>query len=82
MRAHDRLVVKVSDRGWRVTSSSRVPLQTHRVGGQCTLNMLRAQTSSRWWGVVVRRGWSASQVGPALTMVQNYEVRRQKPSCI
>ncbi|GFT47663.1 hypothetical protein TNCV_1940001 [Trichonephila clavipes] len=26
MRSHDSLVVKVSDRGWRVRSSRRVPL--------------------------------------------------------
>ncbi|GFU89647.1 hypothetical protein TNCV_4042541 [Trichonephila clavipes] len=39
-------------------NSSRVPLKTRRVGEQCTLNLSRAQTSSRWCGVVVRRGGS------------------------
>ncbi|GFW95053.1 uncharacterized protein TNCV_1496921 [Trichonephila clavipes] len=39
-----------------VTSSSPVPLKTHPLGKRCTLNLLRAQTSSRGCGVVVRRG--------------------------
>ncbi|GFV15604.1 uncharacterized protein TNCV_4836301 [Trichonephila clavipes] len=39
-----------------VTSSSPVPLKTHCVGQRCTLNLSRAETSSRWCGVVVRRG--------------------------
>ncbi|GFT46102.1 hypothetical protein TNCV_2812171 [Trichonephila clavipes] len=42
---------------------------------RCALNLPRAQTSSRWCGVVVRRGASSGH----LTMVQNDEVRRQKP---
>ncbi|GFV25876.1 uncharacterized protein TNCV_3868441 [Trichonephila clavipes] len=50
------LVAKVSDRGWLVTSSSLVPLKTRRVGARCTLNLSRAQTSSRWCGMVDRRG--------------------------
>ncbi|GFT49358.1 hypothetical protein TNCV_4583281 [Trichonephila clavipes] len=33
-----------------VTSSSPVPLKTHRVGERCTLNLSRAQTSSCWSG--------------------------------
>ncbi|GFV42090.1 hypothetical protein TNCV_2602901 [Trichonephila clavipes] len=37
-------------------SSIPVPLKTRRVGQRCTLNMSRAETSSRWCGVVVRRG--------------------------
>ncbi|GFY05992.1 uncharacterized protein TNCV_3862961 [Trichonephila clavipes] len=37
-------------------SSGPVPLKTHRVGQQCTLNLSRAETSSRWCGVVVKRG--------------------------
>ncbi|GFY31060.1 uncharacterized protein TNCV_4359671 [Trichonephila clavipes] len=32
-----------------VTSSSPVPLKTHRVWGKCMLNLLRARTSS-WSG--------------------------------
>ncbi|GFW69476.1 uncharacterized protein TNCV_488241 [Trichonephila clavipes] len=59
---HGSLVVKVSDRGWLVTSSSPVPLLTRRVGERCTLNLSRAQTSSRWWGGVVRRGGASSGV--------------------
>ncbi|GFT97927.1 uncharacterized protein TNCV_2168201 [Trichonephila clavipes] len=38
-----------------VTSSSPVPLKTHRVGQLCTLNLSRAETSSLWCDVVVRR---------------------------
>ncbi|GFT68497.1 hypothetical protein TNCV_1896941 [Trichonephila clavipes] len=45
-------VVKVCDRGRHVMSSSPVPLKTRRVGQQCTLNLSRAETSSRWCGVV------------------------------
>ncbi|GFY15137.1 uncharacterized protein TNCV_1569521 [Trichonephila clavipes] len=56
------LVVKVSDRGWHVTSSSPVPLKTRRVGQLCTLNLSRAKKSSRWCGVVVRRGGASSDV--------------------
>ncbi|GFY11585.1 hypothetical protein TNCV_4230541 [Trichonephila clavipes] len=32
------------------TSSSPVPLKTRRVGQRCTLNLSRAETSSRWCG--------------------------------
>ncbi|GFW63126.1 uncharacterized protein TNCV_4454741 [Trichonephila clavipes] len=45
-----------------VTSSSSVPLKTRRAGERCTLNLSRAQTSSRWWGVVARRGGASSGV--------------------
>ncbi|GFY25153.1 uncharacterized protein TNCV_2482741 [Trichonephila clavipes] len=48
-------VVKVSDHGRHVMSSSPVPLKTRRVEKRCTLNLSRAQTFSRWCGVVVRR---------------------------
>ncbi|GFX64126.1 uncharacterized protein TNCV_2090241 [Trichonephila clavipes] len=65
-----------------VTSSSPVPLKTRRVGQRCMLNLSRAETSSRWCGVVVRRGGCQLRCRPRhLTMVQNYVVRRQKPSC-
>ncbi|GFW13409.1 hypothetical protein TNCV_1879111 [Trichonephila clavipes] len=43
-------VVKVLDHCRHVVSSSPVPLKTRRVGKRCTLNMSRAQTSSRWCG--------------------------------
>ncbi|GFX68862.1 hypothetical protein TNCV_3865611 [Trichonephila clavipes] len=42
--------VKVSDRGRHVMSSSPVPLKTRHVGQRCTLNLSRAETSSRWCG--------------------------------
>ncbi|GFV68445.1 uncharacterized protein TNCV_3129011 [Trichonephila clavipes] len=54
--AYGSPVVKVLDHGQHVMSSSPVPQNTRRVGEQCTLNLSRAPTSSRWWGVVVRRG--------------------------
>ncbi|GFW67261.1 hypothetical protein TNCV_2698711 [Trichonephila clavipes] len=57
-----------------VTSSSQVPLKTHRVEERCTLNMSRAQTSSYWSGVLVKRG-QLKYRPHHLTMVQNYEVR-------
>ncbi|GFW02066.1 uncharacterized protein TNCV_4854061 [Trichonephila clavipes] len=55
-RGRGSLVVKVSDRGWHVTSSSPVPPKTRRVRKRCTLNISRAQTSPRWCCVVVMRG--------------------------
>ncbi|GFX61266.1 uncharacterized protein TNCV_3407401 [Trichonephila clavipes] len=63
-------------------SSSPVPLKFHRVGQRCTLNLSRAETSSRWCGVVVRRLGYQLRCRPChLTMVQNYVVRHQRPSC-
>ncbi|GFW10201.1 uncharacterized protein TNCV_1849181 [Trichonephila clavipes] len=56
------LVVKVSDHGRHAMSSSPVPLKTLCVGERCTLNLSRAQTSSRWCDVVVRRGDASSGV--------------------
>ncbi|GFV51934.1 uncharacterized protein TNCV_1322871 [Trichonephila clavipes] len=65
-----------------VTSSRTVPLKTRRVRQRCTLNLSRAEMSSRWCGVAVRRGGCQLRCRPRhLTMVQNYVVRRQKPSC-
>ncbi|GFU10177.1 uncharacterized protein TNCV_3449601 [Trichonephila clavipes] len=55
-------VVRVSDHGRHVMSSSPVPLKTRRVGQRCTLNLSRAETSSRWCGVVVRTGGDSSGV--------------------
>ncbi|GFX34026.1 uncharacterized protein TNCV_912271 [Trichonephila clavipes] len=55
-------VVKVSDHVRHVMSSSPVPLKTCRVGQRCTLNLSRAETSSRWCGVVVKRGGDNSGV--------------------
>ncbi|GFW16485.1 integrase catalytic domain-containing protein [Trichonephila clavipes] len=55
-------VVMVSNHGRHVMSSIQVPLKTRRVGQRCTLNLSRAETSSRWCGVVVRRGGASSGV--------------------
>ncbi|GFV95760.1 hypothetical protein TNCV_1728101 [Trichonephila clavipes] len=49
-----------------VTSSSPVPLKTSRVWQRCTLNLSRAETSSRWWGVVVGRGVPAQVLSTSL----------------
>ncbi|GFV00387.1 uncharacterized protein TNCV_3643651 [Trichonephila clavipes] len=81
-RACGSLVLRVSDHGRHVMSYGPVPLKTHRVGQQCTLNLSRAETSSRWCGVVVRiEGCYLRCRLRHLTMVQNYVVRRKKPSC-
>ncbi|GFY02400.1 uncharacterized protein TNCV_3502811 [Trichonephila clavipes] len=45
-----------------VTSSSPVPLKTRRVERRYTLNLSRAQTLSRWCGVVARRRGASSGV--------------------
>ncbi|GFX57045.1 transposable element Tcb2 transposase [Trichonephila clavipes] len=49
-------VVKVSEHGRHVMSSSPVPLKTSHVVKRCPLNLLRPQMSSHWCDVVVRRG--------------------------
>ncbi|GFV11680.1 hypothetical protein TNCV_976691 [Trichonephila clavipes] len=64
------LVIKVSDRGWYIMSSSPVLLKNRRLEEPCTLNLSRTQTSSRWCGVVVRRCGVPALVSPRhLTMV-------------
>ncbi|GFX46801.1 hypothetical protein TNCV_4039471 [Trichonephila clavipes] len=55
-------VVKVLHHGRHVMGSSPVPLTTRREGLRCTLNLSRAEKSSRWSGVVVRRGSASSGV--------------------
>ncbi|GFX98552.1 uncharacterized protein TNCV_1501301 [Trichonephila clavipes] len=45
-----------------VTNSNPVPLKTLRVGERSMLHLSRAQTSSRWCGVVVRREGASSGV--------------------
>ncbi|GFW93702.1 uncharacterized protein TNCV_4542291 [Trichonephila clavipes] len=62
MKGRGSPVVKVSDHGRHVMSSSPAPLKTRHVGQRCTLNQSRAETSSRWCGVVVRRGGTSSGV--------------------
>ncbi|GFV03457.1 uncharacterized protein TNCV_5059981 [Trichonephila clavipes] len=65
-----------------VMSSSPISLRTRSVEQGCTLNLSRAETSSLWCGVVVRRGGCQLRCRPPhLIMVPNYVVRRQKPSC-
>ncbi|GFT36499.1 uncharacterized protein TNCV_3672041 [Trichonephila clavipes] len=54
--------VRVSNQGRYVMNLSPVPLKTRRIGQRCTLNLSRAETSSRWCGVVVRRGGASSGV--------------------
>ncbi|GFW81243.1 uncharacterized protein TNCV_375911 [Trichonephila clavipes] len=73
-------VVKVSNHGRHVMSSIPVPLKTRRVGQRCTLNLSRAETSSRWCGVVVRRGGASSGVVHVTwPWFKNYVVGRYKP---
>ncbi|GFX23910.1 uncharacterized protein TNCV_2730151 [Trichonephila clavipes] len=75
-------VVKVSDHGSHVVSSNRVRLNTRLVRERYPLNLSRAQKSSCWFGVVVRRGgWHLRCPSRHLTMVQNYDIRRKKSSC-
>ncbi|GFV49067.1 uncharacterized protein TNCV_5065511 [Trichonephila clavipes] len=64
-----------------VTSSSPVPLKILRVGERCTLNLSRAQTSSCWSGVVVKRGHLKYRPRH-LIMVQNYEVVSKSPRVV
>ncbi|GFX37901.1 hypothetical protein TNCV_1823551 [Trichonephila clavipes] len=40
-------MVSASDHGRHIMSSSPVPIKTRRVGQRCTLNLSRAETSSR-----------------------------------
>ncbi|GFS52927.1 uncharacterized protein TNCV_330801 [Trichonephila clavipes] len=75
------LVVKVSDRGWHVTSSSPIPLKTYRIGGRCTLNLSRAQTSSRWCGVIVRKGGDTAQES-SLSLDHGSKLRRPSPKAL
>ncbi|GFT35095.1 hypothetical protein TNCV_2585741 [Trichonephila clavipes] len=55
-------VVKVSVHDRYVMSSSPVQLKIRRVRKRCRLNLSRAQTSSRWCGVVARRGGASSGI--------------------
>ncbi|GFT43460.1 uncharacterized protein TNCV_815111 [Trichonephila clavipes] len=74
-------VVKVSDHGRHVMSSSPVALKIRRVRQRCTLNLPRAEMSSRWCGVVDRSGGCQVRcLTRPLTMAQNYVFHRQKPA--
>ncbi|GFX42185.1 hypothetical protein TNCV_3003261 [Trichonephila clavipes] len=55
-------VVKISDHGRHVMSSSLVPLKPSLVKQRCTLYLSRAETSSCWCGAVVRRGDASSGI--------------------
>ncbi|GFY22290.1 hypothetical protein TNCV_3299311 [Trichonephila clavipes] len=67
-RGRGSLVLKVSDRGRFITSSSSVPLKTHGVG----------ERSSRWCGSY-ETGCKLRCRPRHLTIAQNHEVHRQKP---
>ncbi|GFW19976.1 uncharacterized protein TNCV_866821 [Trichonephila clavipes] len=63
-----------------VTSSSPVPLKTRRVGQRCTLNLLRAEASSSWCGVVVRRVVPAQVSSKSLD--HGSKLRRPSPKAL
>ncbi|GFS76609.1 hypothetical protein TNCV_1622061 [Trichonephila clavipes] len=70
-------VVKVSDRGWPCHEFE--PSTTKDPPCRTAMHTVESSNaSSRWCGMVVRRGGASSG---HLTMVQNDVVRRQKPSC-
>ncbi|GFW99165.1 uncharacterized protein TNCV_3009331 [Trichonephila clavipes] len=60
-----------------VTSSNPVPLKTRRVRQRCTLNLSTAETSSRWCGVVVRRGSASSGVVHVMDHAKSPRVAEQ-----
>ncbi|GFW15743.1 uncharacterized protein TNCV_3582411 [Trichonephila clavipes] len=64
-----------------VTTSSPVPLKTRRVGQRCTLNLSRAETSSRWCGVVVRREGVPAQVS-STSLDHGSKVRGPLPKAV
>ncbi|GFV71472.1 hypothetical protein TNCV_4562241 [Trichonephila clavipes] len=53
LRSRGSQVVKVSDHGWRVMSSSPEPLKTRRVGQRCTFKSVESSNIHPWGGV----GW-------------------------
>ncbi|GFY19730.1 transposable element Tcb1 transposase [Trichonephila clavipes] len=84
LRTDDKRVRVWRRPGERYNSPHTVLRHTTRTAGVMVwgpLNLSRADTSSRWCGVVVRRGRCQLRCRPRhLTKVQNYVVRRQKPS--
>ncbi|GFX38636.1 hypothetical protein TNCV_3476261 [Trichonephila clavipes] len=72
------LVVKVPDHGKHAMSSSLVPLKTRRVEERCTLNLLRAQTSSHWCDGDRFNSWQViySQFGLAIHQ-NDHQARRR-----
>ncbi|GFV87575.1 hypothetical protein TNCV_3282131 [Trichonephila clavipes] len=64
-----------------VTSSSPVPLKTHHVGQGCTLYPSKTQTSSFWYGVVVRRTGCQLRCGPRHLVPIPLKTRRVGQRC-
>ncbi|GFV59796.1 hypothetical protein TNCV_956951 [Trichonephila clavipes] len=65
-------------RGQRVTSSSLIPLKTHRVERLMYVKSVVAQASYLQCSVEVKRGGCQLRCRPRhLTKIQNYEVYRQ-----
>ncbi|GFT62606.1 histone-lysine N-methyltransferase SETMAR [Trichonephila clavipes] len=58
-----------------VTSSSPVPLKSHRVGQQCTLNLSRAETSSRWCGQAVGSSYCMPEMCGMSTIMAQWKKR-------
>ncbi|GFX64893.1 uncharacterized protein TNCV_450311 [Trichonephila clavipes] len=56
------LEVRVTDLWPACHEFKPVPLKTHHVGKRCMLNLLGAQTSSRWCSVEVSRSGASSDV--------------------
>ncbi|GFT18569.1 uncharacterized protein TNCV_176691 [Trichonephila clavipes] len=73
-------VIKASYPDRHIMSSSPVPPKTCRVGERCTLNLSRAQMSSRWCNVVVRRGVPA-QV-PSSSLNHGSKLRGPSPKAL
>ncbi|GFX27498.1 uncharacterized protein TNCV_4995531 [Trichonephila clavipes] len=65
-----------------VTSLSPVPLKTRRVGQRCTLNLSRAETSSRWCGVVVRRGGGVPAQVSSTSLDHGSKLRGPSPKAL
>ncbi|GFT08184.1 hypothetical protein TNCV_3481351 [Trichonephila clavipes] len=65
-------VVKVSNHGWPVSSSSPVPQKTRRVGQRCTVNLSRAEMSSRCVRALVPQKFSVEE---ELMHVKHVEVK-------
>ncbi|GFV68918.1 hypothetical protein TNCV_1985821 [Trichonephila clavipes] len=60
-------------------SSSLVPLKTRRVGARCTLNLSRTQTSSRWYGVVIREERGLPSQAPSSSLDYGSKLRGPSP---
>ncbi|GFV79017.1 uncharacterized protein TNCV_3687241 [Trichonephila clavipes] len=65
-----------------VTSSSPVTLKSRRVGQRCTLNLSRAETSSRWCGVLVRRGVGVPDQVSSTSLDHGSKLRGPSPKAL